>query len=315
MVNSNRKPDNFPRRKVITQAEQAILTTLLYSDIFTFPVTKDELWKLLLTEKEIRTRAFNKGLSSLTKSKKIIFQDGYYCLAGREFLIAKRKKYLSEVKKKMNSARLIANKLAVISTISFIGVSGGLAVGNVTETDDIDFFIIVKKNTLFVSRFLILLLLEGFGVRRTRNQKDTANAICVNFLIDETSLAWEKDNRDLYTAREIAQMRPLFVRDDMYHTFLKENMWIRQFVPNISFEESYVMKKQETLLTKVLERIFIHDQVESFFRVLQMSFMKRHQTREIMTKHILAFHPNDYRTKTLEQLKLKMQQIGLLTKV
>lgn len=295
------------------QAKEAIITTLLYGDIFSFPLTKDELWNFLLTENKITQGVFEKSLTLL--SKDIVSHNGYYCLPGREEIIAKREKNLPEVSKKMQRARQIAGKLAVIPTITFIGISGGLAVGNVTHDDDIDFFIIVKKNTLFVSRFLILLFLEFLGVRRSRNQKNTANTICVNLLIDETSLLWQKDQHDAYTAREIAQVRPLFARGNMYQRFLKANSWIHEYVPNVRFPDSYIVKEQENILTKVFEKLFFHTLSEYFFRVLQMSFIKRHQTKETATKHVLAFHPNDYRTKALKQLRLKARQFGLLTKV
>ncbi len=321
--------------------QQAILTTLLYSDIFSFPLTQDELWKFLITEKKLSRQEFERGLHLLRKF--IVFMDGYYCLSGKEKSITQRMENLTEVEKKMRRAHVVAKKLFAIPSILFIGVSGGLAVGNVTQQDDIDFIIIVRKNTLFVSRLLILGILESLGVRRSRNQKNTADTICVNLLLDETSLAWFEKNKDIYTAREIAQIFPLFERDDIYQKFLSANAWISSFLPNVTYSrtnfkiESHLgnppfdgasrilsrfwtyssghRHQNDGLLAKFTELLFINSFLESFLRFLQMSLIKRHQTKEIATKHVLAFHPNDYRVKTLEQLRLKMRQLGLLTKL
>jgi hypothetical protein len=54
--------------------------------------------------------------------------------------------------------------------------------------------------------------------------------------------------------------------------------------------------------------------LETPLRFLQMRWMHQHQTNETISKHVLAFHPVDYRTKTLKHLRLKMHQLGLLTK-
>src|SRR5579862_5317869 len=135
--------------KKYTSSEQAILTTILYSAIFSFPLTKGELWKFLITKKKISREEFGEGLRLLKKF--IVYQKGYYCLPGIEKIIAKRIQNKSEVEKKMKRTRFIAEKLSRIPSILFIGVSGGLAAGNAGKDDDIDLVIIVKKKTLFMS--------------------------------------------------------------------------------------------------------------------------------------------------------------------
>lgn len=314
MVNSN---SDFK----YTPAEIAILTTIIYSDIFSFPLSAKELWKFLIYENRITHEEFNNGLSIL---KQLTFKDGYYALKSRERIISKRKKNLSEVTKKIRLAQKIAQKLSVIPSVLFIGISGGLAAGNANSRDDIDIMIIVKKNTLFTSRVLILILLEIFGVRRFRKQKDTADTICVNLIFDETEIEWFKDKKDVYTAREIAQIIPLFEKNNMYGRFFNANLWIRQFLPNISYTKltslpqkrshnTYLFNFDNILFVKFFKLLLFNSLTESFLRFLQMSFMKGHQSNEIITNHFLAFHPFNYRIFVLEKLRLKMRQLGLLT--
>lgn len=298
---------NHNRGKLIS-ARQAILTTILYSDIFHFPLSKEELWRFLIAKERIPRKTFEESLESFPQ---LFAKDGYYCLRGREALIAKRKADQKEFTKKMQRAWWVAGHLAIIPTILFIGITGGLAAGSVTKDDDIDLVIIVKKNTLFVSRLLLILILEGFGVRRRWGQRHTADTVCVNLLLDETALSWFENFQDLYTARELAQISPLFERDKAYHRLLAANKWLYKFLPNV--HAFAVPRKIGTI--KSIPVFIANPFFESLFRFLQLSRMKRHHTREIVKKDVLAFHPIDYRSKTLKQLSLKMRQFGLLTKI
>jgi hypothetical protein len=309
------------RSKKYSVSERSILTTVLYSDIFSFPLTKDELWRFLISRTAIKRLDFDKSLKTMQKD--IVSQDGFYALKNREAIIRKRIKNLHEVEKKKLLALRAAGKLSIIPSILFIGLSGGLAAGNVTKKDDIDFVIITKKNTLFISRLLIIFLLQFFGVRRSRNQKKTADTICVNLLFDETALDGFANKKDIYTAREIAQMIPLFERGDIYKKFMTSNSWIQSYLPNFfpSRHKLSSLRKQRTNFLRVSrfrgkdgDKIFFNPLTEFFFRFLQTNYMKGHITSEIVTGQVLAFHPNDYRVEILRKLRLKMLEFGLLTK-
>jgi len=300
---------------VFNYEQQAILTTLLYSDIFNFPLTKDELWQYLLTEKPVTKKAFEEALQVLSSSKasrRIIQREGFYALAGRQSLITKRITYLPEIERKLQLAKQAAAALSVIPSIQCIGISGGLSVGNVTDKDDIDFFIITKKNTLFSTRLWILLLLEWLGLRRKWNVSDAANKICVNLLIDETQLTWPRDKQDIYTAHEIVQLKPLFEREYMYQRFLKSNTWTTYYMSQWRSDNQRISSHTNRWMN-VFGVTIMNPFSERVFRMFQQLYMKKHKTTERVEKSLLAFHPKDYRIETLTQLRSKCKQFGLLT--
>ncbi len=300
------------QRSKLSLEQEAILITLLYADIFAFPLTKNEIWMYLIAKKAINQKKFDQSLQKLKQY--ITETNGYYTLKEREEIVSKRIKNKPEVEKKLEIAQKAAKRLSSIPTLLFVGVSGSLAAQNVTRYDDIDLFIIVKRNSIFVSRFLILLFLQRMGLRRSRGQKETANKICVNLLIDDSSLMWPYSKHDIYIAREIVQIQPLFQRDTIFSKFRMENNWIKAFMPNafMSAHKGMIYTKESSQIWGALLSFPLF---ETVMKMIQIAIMKPHQTTEIVTNNHLAFHPKDYRADTLHQLKLKIRQLGLLTKI
>lgn len=301
-------------RSIFTPEEESILITLIYSSIFSFPLTKDELWKYLITKEKIPKKMFHNRLKLLRQH--IVQKQRYICIKGEDASITQRIANSDEVAKKFALAKQASVLVSMIPTVLFIGASGGLAAKNVTAEDDIDFFIITKQDTIYITRFLVMLLLQRKGLRRSRNQQDAPNKICVNLIIDEKELSWNSAKRDIYTAREIAQVQPLFERENMYKRFLNKNKWVTEFLPN-AFSMRFIPLKQEkhSMFTSLISMVLSLPPFEILSRLIQQKIMQKHKTTETVTNHHLAFHPKDYRLEVLRQLKLKMKDLGLLTKI
>lgn len=296
-----------------TPAESAILTTILYSDIFSTPLTEGEIWKYLISKMVIPRDQFAHALGKLSQQS-LHYKDGYYCLLENEAIIENRKRNAKYVQEKNIFARKIGERLSCIPTIKFIGISGSLAGNNAQKEDDIDLFIITQKGTLFFTRLLVTLILEAMQVRRRRDLEIAPNKICVNLLIDETALSWEKHARSVYVAREIAQTVPLYERDNCYKQFIKSNEWITHYMPNVLDNMDYQSYPSEKsgMGSKLLRLIQITG-LEFLCRTVQLYYINLHKTKEVITNTHLAFHPVDYGTKTIHLLRLKMRQFGLLT--
>jgi predicted nucleotidyltransferase len=294
--------------------QAAILKTLIYSDIFKFPLTRNELWEFLLIERKISSSSFDNALEMLKKNN-ITSVDGYYCLNGREQFVKTRIQNIPQVQNKLNIARKAAYFLSFIPTVLFIGISGGLAMGDVGKEDDIDLFIITKNNSVFKTRFLILIVLEIMGLRRIRSQKIARDKICVNFIIDEAKISFPSDRHDIYTAHEIVQLKPLYERACMYSKFLKANNWTNKIIPNLNVQQkkdSNMIKKSK--FTAIFNINIIYLLPEHLLRRVQIEIMKKHKTTEMVSRYVLAFNPKDYRLQTLSKLRLRLLNLGLLTK-
>jgi len=280
---------------------KAIVSTLLYSDIFDFPLTEAEIFYYLLTDTKISKSEFRQALTQLLPH--LTYQKPYIALPNRENIIQRRRNNERWLNLKRKQASQIARILSYIPTIYFIGLSGGVGVGSSNKNDDIDFFIITKKNCIYITRLISLLFLAILGKRRKRGEKNARDKICLNMFLDESSLALPLDRHDIYTAHEIAQIYPLVERNNTYLRFLSANKWISTFLAHAKLGRKVKFQKLKQSLGESLLII-----LEPIARYIQIKHIKRHKTKEIVTNNFIAFHPRDYRSITVKAFQQKVRR-------
>ncbi|HSX40587.1 MAG TPA: hypothetical protein VLF68_03145 [Candidatus Saccharimonadales bacterium] len=294
-------------------SKQAIIKTLLYSDIFDYPLTKNELRTYLISGKKVSHDEFEKSLAKL--STELMYKNGFYCLKNRSEIIKKRIQ-----RKKISIQKLAAGKKSVamlskIPSVLFIGISGGLAVQNADKDDDIDIFIIAQKNKLWLTRLAAIIVLIVLGKYRSRNTKKVANKICLNMLIDETALPLPKSRQNLYSAHEIAQLLPVFNRDNTYEKFIQANIWVKKYLPNTLTSMKYkvlgIEYKKKKRDQKYLILYTLFSILNTGAKWLQLLFIKKHKTTETITDSFLAFHPFDYKNRVLEAYKAGLKRYNI----
>ena len=147
--------------------EKAILKTLIYYDIFNYPLKAWEIHKWLIG-KSSSLKQTEKSIHILVKKQKIKIKNGYYYLSGRSGLVKKRLEREEVSKSHLQTAKLISNIFRLIPWIKLVGVSGSLSMMGSTRTDDIDLFIVTSENRIWISRLLLIFLTSLTGLRRTR---------------------------------------------------------------------------------------------------------------------------------------------------
>ena len=92
---------------------------------------------------------------------------------------------------------------------------------NNLKNSDIDLLIITRKNMLWTTRALVYGVLKVMGYQlRKPEQKSEKDKLCLNMWLDETSLVWDRKDRNIYTGHEIAQIVPLINKKNIYEKFL-----------------------------------------------------------------------------------------------
>lgn len=286
----------------------SIVKTLVYADIFDYPLNLDELnrWLIYSDGKKQKYGSQIKITHSQLKSNKNIdFLDGYYFLKGRSEIVGLRKKRIGYSLHKMPIAKKGTRILSFIPFIKMIALSGNLALENADKNDDIDFFIITSRKRLWITRFFSSLILYIAGMKRKPKQKNVKNKICLNMFLDEDNLEIPHEMRNIFSAHESCQIIPLLNRDETFEKFMNKNYWVKDYLPNtiISYniEQITDKRKQTVIIRNIL------DILEKILRNLQVWYMRKKITREIIQNGRAFFHPTDVAGKIIMQYERKIK--------
>lgn len=303
---------------------QNILQTLVYADIFDYPLTLSEVWRFLIDGTEVKVEVIQKTLLIFAdygrilrlRSGQVFADKEFYFLKGRGNLVQIRKNRERWSQKKIAIAQVAAKKLSIIPTIKMIGITGALAMNNADEDDDIDFIVVTAENSLWLTRLLIILLSPILGIaRRKPGEQNVKDKICFNLFLEENHLKIEPEN--LFLAHEICQAKPLVNKDETYEKFLWENQWVSGFLPNA--KNSSRFNPSTSLGTRVqsskLGRKHLISQylsiLISFFNrlafVLQYQYMKPKITSEKVSLHQAFFHPGNLGNKVQEEFERRVK--------
>lgn len=285
------------------EIRQSILKTVLYADIFDYPLSSDELWQFLISNEKIKKKDF---LRTLNKVKKpIVFSNGFYHLYGRENIVKKRKEKLKENKKKFLIAKRVSRILSAIPSILLIAISGGLSMENADKNDDIDVFIITKRNTIWSTRIFIIFILKLLGKHRTRLDKKVKDKICLNMLLDEERMGLDKGKQNLYSAHEISQMKITFNRNHTHEKFILANLWVKKFIPNAIGKTERKIAKEDRNIFFQLQKI-----IEPIVRKVQVVKIEKNKSIETISDTLLAFHPFDYDRFVMSAYNKRLKKYG-----
>lgn len=256
-------------------------TSVKYHNIFDYKLSKDEAVKWQHKSQKVAVSG------KRTKSQ---IQRAKY--SQRKLIIAKK------------AARVIS----IIPSVLFVGVTGSLAMMNANKNSDIDLLIITKKNTLWTTRALVYFVLRTTHfVLRKPQDKNERDALCLNLWLDETSLIWQKKQRNIYTAHEIAQIVPLANKENIYERFLYLNKWILDYWPNaVAVQSTKRLHHTVGIVQKKLRTKYyvLSTFIEKIAYLIQYIYMKSKITNEVITPTRALFHPNNNSKYVLDKLKV-----------
>lgn len=210
----------------MAQLSESILRVVAYFDMFSYPVTMDEILQFL--DQPVRENDLESAVRQLL-DKKAIWQLGrFYSLRNDPQLEQRRLNGNLLAVKQLKLAMRISRVLAWCPYIRGIGISGSLSKNFAYKGSDYDFFIITAANRLWIARSFQHLFVKAFswlGLRRY---------CCLNYYIDERALEIEEKN--IFTATEVATLLPARGKRSFQH-FFSANQWIHRFMPNASFRK------------------------------------------------------------------------------
>ncbi len=206
----------------LCQTERAILHALLYFEVFTYPLTAEEVFWFAncprADEHEVREK-----LSGLVAQGRV-FRIGHFYLTQLEpTWVARREACNRRADAALPIARRMARLIGGFPFVRGVFVSGSLSKHCMSPDSDIDFFIVTEPNRLWLARTLLVLFKKTALL-------NSHKYFCVNYFVDTEHLQIEEQNQ--FTATETATLLPMYGREwhDRLHTANAE--WVRQFCPN-----------------------------------------------------------------------------------
>lgn len=271
--------------------DEQIIRTLLYYDIFNYPLKPEEILRFLRV-RSTHEAAFYASLNSL-KERNIIFQFGnFYSLKDNKASIERRLKGNREAEKYLVIA---AKQAMLISKFPFVrGVlaSGSLSKGYMDENSDLDFFIITAPKRLWIARTLLVMYKRILLFNSHKH-------FCVNYFVDEDHLQIEEKN--LFTATELATVIPLY-GCQQYEDLHRANVWLKNFFPNYRrLDASQVPASKSSFGKRVMEKflnVFFADYLERYFlRKTLDRWKKLYQKDYSAADFKIAFKSKSYAAK------------------
>lgn len=291
----------------------SVLQTLAWFDIFDYPLTGEELHKHLWQGGAgISYVDFLEILDEMEEEKRIKQKFGYYMLNDRNGLVEKRNRSLALVERKMQIAKRAAKAICWIPFVEAIFLCNTVAFGWPKKESDVDFFIVIRKGRLWLTRFLITIVLSLRGLRR--NKKSIKDKVCLSFYVTDDALNIKDialDEEDIYLVYWLRYLIPLYIGEAGIDAPLYANFWVSHFTPQvheISTLHRYIAMhgKIGSSVKRILAAAWkgsYGDLLETQAKKIQQIKMKRNtqsiqnagDTRVVISDTRLKFHENDRR--------------------
>lgn len=289
--------------------EEAILRTVLYADVFDYPLTVDEIHRYLVGTSASHVDVQTILRESVWLSRRLSNRNGLYSAAGRENTADLRLHRELSAARLWRLARWYGWLAARLPYVRMVAVTGALAVNNVANDDDIDLLIVTTPGRVWLTRALVVALVKFAGRMGAR--------LCPNYVLAASAL--QQARRDLFMAHELAQMIPL-AGHELYWQMRWANGWSWAFLPNAGnmprHERDVAPKSFDRWLQSLAEKLLsgkVGDTLEVWEQNRKLKKFK-HQLGQagsaalLDSEHVKG-HFNDYGVRTLLEYERRCERV------
>jgi len=250
----------------IQSKEDELFKIIAFFDLFNFPLTLMEIKK---------NYSFKDGLDDVLKKiekliaiNKIEMKNGFYFLLGREEILQIGRKRYNYSLRKIRIAQKFARVFGLFPSVLTIYLVNSIGSYNLRDNSDIDFFIITKKNRIWLSRLFCAGLAKILHKRP--NKKTKRDKICLSFYLSEDNLDLSrlklKDSDPYFDYWERNLLLLLNKKRGVHSRLIKINK-LDKFYYKIKDEESKPRTSPRSLFAKLL------DKLESLSKIFQLRIM------------------------------------------
>jgi hypothetical protein len=288
-----------------SELDGAILRTLLYADIFQFPMRLPEIHHFLIGREVPLASVEDRLMHSGGLAEHVEQCEAMFGLRLRAYPIERRIVREAISTRLWDQAGRWAAILVRLPFVRMVALTGSLAMRNArTLHDDLDFLIVSVPGRVWTARaaaIVIVRLARLFHVN-----------LCPNYVLSESAL--EQERRDLFMAHEIAQMVPLSGLP-IYQTMRAANAWTQDYLPNAAAPFYTADLLAGKPLLEPLLRGRLGDSFESWERDRKIRRFLPESRRAGASATLDADHVkghfNDYGYPTLERYHQRLKQYDL----
>lgn len=313
------------------ELQKSILKTLVWFDIFDYPLELEEIKKFFLSDS--LNQQFNSAddfdieeIKKLRNKERIEKKENFYFLPNREEIIEIRKQRKQISLKKIKKAKRLVKLLKFIPSIKAIFLCNSVGYLNAEENSDIDLFVIAAPGRIWTARWWSVGWLKLLNLRpRRKNKKDK---FCLSYFIiaDNLNLEHTKiSENDISLVYWLTSFQPLYFKNDLWNKFIKANEWIKRYLVNFTFAPQGVLAEglnvsertpQRAGKANLNKRGFINLQ-EKILKKIQLWYMpkelkqasKNNNNKVIINDKMLKFHLNDKRQEDFCKWEEKLKRI------
>ena len=294
-----------------TVLSKSILKTLLYFDVFQYPLTASEIFSLLPTN-HVTPEHVALELVKLSESSVVYRVANFYSVQDNHSLASRRIRGNDMALKSLLIAKKQARLISRFPFVRAVMASGSLSKNYMDESSDLDFFVIAKSNRVWLTRFMLRMYQFLF-------LSNSRKYFCLNYFIDDNHL--EIQEKNLFTATELATALPLYGKE-YYQELLAANTWTKKILPNHTPRSIENVPDSKIGTVKGILEFVINSIGGRLFDHLAMKLISSHWKRSYQNKlskedYDVAFkakenvskaHPKNYQKKVLDRHQQKMEE-------
>ena len=292
--------------------ESAVLQTLAYFEVFSYPLTKEELFTFCSEVSASEEDVFE-SIQDLV-NQACIFQFGTFFQLKNDASWAKRRlDYNRRADETLPIARRMARFIGGFPYVRAVFVSGSLSKHCMGPESDVDFFVVTAPGRLWLARTLLIVFKKIFLL-------NSHKYFCLNYFVDTKHLEIEEKN--LFTATESVTLLPMW-GCEFYEAFYKANAWAWQRFPHFAPRPTTdVPAHSRGFIKKILEKMLsgkLGDWLDQKAMRFTVGFWKRKfqdmkadtfdtalKSRRGISKH----HPLHFQQKVLERYEENLREVG-----
>ncbi len=307
-----------------TEIEKSILRTVSFLDLFEYPLTIVQCWRLAYSlgghGPVFSLQQTEETLTKLAQLGIVKQQNNFWQLANSPDYYEIRQERYRLAAAKFKKINFWINIFKLLPWVRLIAAVNPLGYRNAELGDDVDLLIIARQKRLWLTRFYITGLAKLFGLRPTPQHKQ--DKICLSFYLSDKHLNFNDvllDEQDIRFHFYFVQLTVLF-NDGILEDCLDKNTDILSHFPN--FKPQLANKTETPLLFKSIRFLlswitwFPGEAVCRWWQKKIMPDKLRRlanlDTRVIVTDEMLKFHDQDKRFAYRDTWHKKLAELGIV---